>query len=92
MAQINKGDVVWVHPHGSPAQAAQATVEVISANQKSIGLTLADKPEWVRVLEDGVLLGPGGIVMLLMRESFGPWREIAGGGHYEIESEKPCRV
>lgn len=82
---------VWIHPHGKPEQAVEARVELISENQRSIALMLADKPVWVKIVESGVMLfGDGrGIAMLLMRESVGPWIELVGGGHYEIEEERP---
>jgi hypothetical protein len=42
-----------------------------------------------RILDDGGKVGidrrDGKVVMLLYRESIGPWIELQGGGHYEIE-------
>jgi hypothetical protein len=88
---MRRGDTVWVHPHGSPRQAAAATVDLISKNGRSLALRLHDKPTWVRIAETGVFLHREDlrIEMLLMREAVGPWIEVAGGGHYEVEEEKP---
>jgi hypothetical protein len=88
---ISNGGTVWVHPHGHPEQAVEATVEIVASNQRSIALKLAEKPVWVRIIDTGAFLCKDGtgIAMLLTRESIGPWEEITGGGHYEIEEEKP---
>jgi len=87
---VKSGDTVWIHPHGSPEQAVGATIDLISANQRSISIRLHEKPVWCRV-DDGFFLHQdyGQIAMLLYREKFGPWIEIVRQGHYEIEETKP---
>lgn len=85
------GDTVWVYPHGKPKQASPATVELISSNERSIALKLTEKPSWARIVVEGVFMFKDGtgIAMLLTRESVGPWVEMTGRGHYEIEDHKP---
>lgn len=87
---MKAGDTVWIHPHGSPQQSVEATVDRISANQRSIALRLREKPVWCRI-DDGFFLHQdhGQIAMLLSREKFGPWIELVHQGHYEIEEKKP---
>jgi hypothetical protein len=86
---IKTGDVVYVWPHGSDDQRALAKVLLLSSNGLSIAVSFEDRPPFV--------LGPtmavhvsGGIVMMAGRtelegKPWGPWVEIFGGGHYEIE-------
>ena len=87
---MKSGDTVWIHPHGSPHENVAATIDLISANQRSIAIRLHEKPAWCRVA-DGFFLhqGHGQIAMLLYREKFGPWIEMVHQGHYEIEETKP---
>ena len=92
---IQNGGAVWVYPHGSPDEAVTATVDLISGNGRAIAIRLNEKPPWCRI-KDGFLLHPEDfrIAMLLSREAvddqpIGPWIEIMGGGHYEIDQEKP---
>lgn len=87
---MNTGSTVWVYPHGSPDEAAPATVDLLSSIQRSIALRLLSKPRWCRI-GDGVRLNRAGfhIEMFLTRESVGPWIELTNGGHYEIDEAKP---
>jgi hypothetical protein len=86
-----KGDRVRVYPHGSPDAATEATVILLSPNGLSIAVSFMDKPPFA-VAKHGVTpIHPEfGVVLLGMREAldgkpWGPWMEIFGGGHYEIE-------
>ena len=87
---MKNGDTVWIHPHGSPQDAVPATIDLISANERSIALRLHEKPVWCRIA-DGFFLHQehGQIAMLLYREKLGPWIEMVHQGHYEIEETKP---
>ena len=92
---IQNGGTVWVYPHGSPDEAVTATVDLISDNGRAIAIRLNEKPSWCRVT-NGFLLHRADyrIAMLLSREALGdqpvgPWIEMMGGGHYEIDKEKP---
>jgi hypothetical protein len=94
-AAITIGGAVWVYPHGRPDEAVTATVDLISSNGLSIAIRLSDKPSWCRIA-NGFLLHTqySQIEMLLMRHAIdgqpiGPWVEIVGGGHYEIEERPP---
>ena len=86
---MKAGDTVRVYPHGHPEMTAEAAVALISNNERSIALTFADKPPFMWI--EGYMIHPElGIVMLAGREElngkpWGPWVEMIGGGHYEIE-------
>lgn len=84
-----RGSKVRVYPHGYPEQAAIGTVELISSNQLSIAVSFTDKPPFVRLM---AVLGPNGIYLLASRRMlngvpWGPWEELTGQGHYEIEED-----
>ena len=84
------GDKVRVYPHGSPAQAATATVLMISKNQRSIAIAFDDKPPFAIARRGGHWLYEGRITMLATRaeidgKPWGPWVELVDGGHYEME-------
>jgi len=80
---VTKGSTVKVYPHGSPQKSAHATVLV--ACKTAVMLAFADKPPFA-ILREGIMLHPDhGIVMMVQRYEIGPWFEIFGGGHYEIE-------
>jgi hypothetical protein len=89
---ISKGDQVRVYPHGSPERQALALVVLISENQRSIAVAFGDPPPFVTA-RGGLMIHPAhGVVMLAGRatlevggEAWGPWVELSGGGHYEIE-------
>jgi hypothetical protein len=86
------GETCWVYPHGKPAQAIQATIDIISTNQRSIALRLHGVPLWaVMKGESGLLINQehAQIEMLLARYAVGPWIEVIGSGHYETEKERP---
>ena len=84
---IAVGDTVRVYPHGSPEQVAEAVVDLISRNERSIALHFTEKPPFATIKDGGILLNTEtfSITMLLRRERYGPWVEVMGGGHYEIE-------
>lgn len=85
---MTAGQKVSVYPHGKPAEAAAGSVVIISANQRSIAVAFEDKPPFC-ICKDGFTMHPQfGIIMLAMRESVGPWIEMVGGGHYEIEARR----
>lgn len=83
---MTKGGTVKVYPHGSPKQAANGLVLMLSGNQRAILVAFADKPPFCSPLRDGVMIHPEhGIIMMLGRYDVGPWIEAIKGGHYEIE-------
>jgi len=87
---VKAGDTVWIHPHGSPHLAVEATIDALSRNQRSIAVRLRHKPSWCRIA-DGFFVHQehAQIAMLLYREKVGPWIELVHKGHYEIEETKP---
>jgi len=85
-------DKVRVYPHGSPDQAALATILIVSDNQRSIAVEFSDRPPFAVDKSGGMMLHRehGTIVMMATRgelngRAWGPWIEMRGGGHYEIE-------
>ena len=86
---MRPGDTVRVHPHGRPDLSATGAVALISSNGRSIALAFADKPPFVG--REGFMVHPQhGVIMLACREElygapWGPWVEVIGGGHYEID-------
>lgn len=92
---MTKGDTVRIAPHGKPDAGAQAKVVIASGNGLSIALEFEDVPPFSRRLLGGMgLIGVnvtnGRVTMLLTRERlngvpWGPWIEVTGGGHYEID-------
>lgn len=82
---------VRVWPHGSPDKAAIGIVAMISANQRSIAVSFWDPPPFAVSGKAGVAIHPAlGIMMLATRaevdgKPWGPWVEMFGKGHYEIE-------
>lgn len=92
-----KGDRVRVHPHGSPQQAVEGTVALISENQLSILVFFDDRPEFA----NGPIVATDlGVPFFASRyeiegKPWGPWIEIFNRGHYEIEEtadERPKRL
>lgn len=81
---MKAGDHVRVYPHGSPEQAATGLITLLSSNQRSIAVGFLDKPPFA-IVREGMVLGPDGIMLVAYREEVGPWIELFGGGHYEIE-------
>lgn len=88
---MKTGDRVKVYPHGSPDQSAVGKIAIISSNQLSIAVGFMDKPPFA-IVKDGVAIHPEhGIMLFASRveiggEPWGPWVEMFGGGHYEIEA------
>jgi hypothetical protein len=83
---FTKGQHVSVYPHGTPEKAAEATVLIISGNQRSIAVTFDDKPPFAVVRGGGFTIVDATITLFAYREEHGPWVELMGGGHYEIEA------
>jgi hypothetical protein len=82
---ITKGDLVRVHPHGSPDQSATGTVQVISANQRAIAVAFDHSPPFA--FQNGAPLAihpEHGIMFFAFRHEIGPWIEMMNMGHYEI--------
>lgn len=89
---MRQGDQVRVYPHGSPDRAATATVTMLSANCRSIALAFGEtSPPFVIVKGGGAAIHPEhGLMLLAHREEldgkpWGPWVELFGEGHYEVE-------
>ena len=97
---MKNGDQVKVYPHGQPQLAAAGKVALISANQLSIAVGFMEKPPFAIIHpEPGDAIGPlavtaeFGLMLLAGRqalhsEPWGPWVELFGGGHFEIEEPK----
>ena len=89
---MKTGDRVKVYPHGSPQLVADGTILIISGNQRSIAVMFDDKPPFVVDQSGGMMIHRElfGIVMMATREQldgkpWGPWVEMKGGGHFEVE-------
>lgn len=81
---MNKGDQVRVYPHGSPGEAAIGTVQLISCNERSIAVAFPHIPAFA---SPPIGIHPEhGIMFFAYRHEIGPWIELMGGGHYEIEA------
>jgi hypothetical protein len=89
---IVKGGKVRVYPHGSPEQGATGTVLIISEARIAVVVEFDKMPPFAlrgrRVQRDHGIVFVASRVML-NGESWGPWVELGGGGHYEIEIEVP---
>jgi hypothetical protein len=78
---------VRVYPHGDESKAAVGKVVVISGNQRSIAVAFEHIPPFA--FQNGPL-GVGihaehGPMFFAYRYEIGPWIEMMGMGHYEIE-------
>jgi hypothetical protein len=88
---MKAGDKVRVWPHGDESQAAIATVALISANGCSIAVGFEEMPPFAFSKAPVIGIHPEfGVMMMASRQvlngkPWGPWVEMAGGGHYEIE-------
>jgi len=82
---LKQGDSVRVYPHGKPNVNAVGTIILISSNQRSIAVGFGEKPPFA-ILKNGITIHREfGVTLIAMRYGVGPWVEIYGGGHYEIE-------
>jgi hypothetical protein len=78
---------VRVYPHGDESKAAVGKVIIISGNQRSIAVAFEHIPPFAF---DNGPLGVGinpehGAMFFACRYEVGPWIEMMGMGHYEIE-------
>ena len=78
---------VRVWPHGDEGKAAVGKVVLISGNQRSIAVAFEHIPPFAF---DNGPLGVGihpehGAIFCAFRFEVGPWIEMMGMGHYEIE-------
>ena len=93
---MKKGDHVRVHPHGDPARSADAAVVLIPSNGLTIAVEFFDVPPFCKlIVEGGGQIGINQVThrvtMLATRSEidgkpWGPWVEVTGGGHFEIEA------
>jgi hypothetical protein len=90
---VKTGDTVKVYPHGKPGLASEGTVMVISGNQLAIGVSFTDKPAFVVDQSGGLAIHrtTGDLILLANRIElrgvpWGPWVELFGQGHFEIEA------
>lgn len=84
---MKAGEKVRVYPHGSPDQAADGKVILCSENERSIAVAFDHLPPFV--FQKAPVVGvhaEHGVVLMAYRHEIGPWIELAGGGHYEIET------
>lgn len=82
------GDKIRIYPHGSPEQAAEATVLLYGSKappEASLILVFDDMPAFASIRGGDIGLAGSEIVMFLGHYGAGPWVELFGGGHYEIE-------
>jgi hypothetical protein len=95
---LKTGDKVRVYPHGSPEQAAPAKVAILSENERAIAVGFDNRPPFAIDTNDPLAMTvhpDHGIMLFASREAlngvpWGPWIEIFGKGHFEIE-EEPVR-
>ncbi len=89
---LQAGDTVRVFPHGKPECSALATVAICSENERAIAVGFDSRPPFA--LGDplcAIAIHPEyGIMLFASREAidgkpWGPWIEMIGGGHYEME-------
>lgn len=86
---MKAGDKVRVYPHGSPDKAATGLITLLSGNQRSIAVGFLERVPFT-IHPRGMVVGPDGIMLVAYREElngapWGPWIELFGGGHFEIE-------
>ena len=86
---MTTGDFVRVYPHGSPEKAAIGYVEIVSSNQRGIVMSFVDRPPFVNADEADYYYPyeAEGILFFAYRYEPGPWIEVIGQGHYDIEEE-----
>lgn len=94
---MTKGDVVKVFPHGDPNCSALGVVVMFSTNARSIAVAFDEKPPFVMTSPEILSSDPRrrsaplnfhpehGVIFLATRYDVGPWIELFGGGHYEVE-------
>ena len=85
---LTVGQNVRMYPHGDPGQAATGVVRVVTSDQRSIAVAFDHRPPFAYQKAAGVF-PEYGIILIASRYEFGPWIEMAGGGHYEIEEISP---
>lgn len=89
---MKRDDEVLVYPHGNPKQAARARVALVSSNGRSIAVGFDERPPFAIGDPLSMAIHPDyGIVLFAWRgvldgKPWGPWVEMIGGGHYEIEA------
>jgi hypothetical protein len=91
MNEIRAGDQLRVFPHGDPTLAATARVLMISPNQRSIAVAFADKPPFATAGPSLAIHPDYGVMLFALRaeiggEPWGPWVELFGQGHFEMEA------
>jgi hypothetical protein len=88
IGSFTKGESVRVWPHGDESKMATGTVTIISGNQRSIAVAFEHIPPFAFDNgAQGVGIHPEhGVMFFAFRERQGPWIEIFGMGHYEIEA------
>jgi hypothetical protein len=84
---FHKDENVRVFPHGDEGKAAVGKIVAISENQRSIAVGFEHIPPFAF---DNGPLGVGinpehGAMFFAYRHEVGPWVEMMGMGHYEIE-------
>jgi len=86
---MRTGDQVRVYPHGKPELAATGRVTLVSDNQLSIAVAFTDKPPFA-IIGGAMAIHEGHLMLCAYREKlhdepWGPWIELFGGSHFEIE-------
>jgi hypothetical protein len=90
---MKNGDQVRVYPHGCEKLAAVGRIAIISKNERSIAVGFEDSPPFAISPGGGMAIHPRfGVMLFATREvlngqPWGPWVELIGGGHYEIEAQ-----
>jgi len=80
------GDAVSVWPVGQPERAETGQILTLSDNPQTAGVMFEELPLFL--LEADVAFAidrtNGRVVMLLRRETEGPWLDVGGSGFYEM--------
>jgi hypothetical protein len=90
------GERVRIYPHGYPDLITGATILTYDPDVPVLVLALPVATPFVRSLSLVNIHPAKGVVMGLYRTRtregafIGPWIEIHGGGHYEIEEVPPA--
>ncbi len=86
---MKPGDRVRIYPHGSPEKSAEAVVILYGEKEPpkaSLAVAFGETfPPFATAGQGAAITPEHGIVMLLYNLGIGPWIEMFGQGHYEIE-------
>lgn len=83
---MRKGDTVRVWPYGRDGEASLGKVLSVSSGARAIVVSFGENPAF-RSEAGQVVNSEHGVMLLAMRQAkpWGPWIDLFGSGHYEIE-------